>query len=57
MGKFDLSAKRGMIKFEDIAKDYLDYSQANKKSYGRDTTSFKHLTPYFQGKKLSQITP
>ncbi len=55
-GRYDFK-KENSIKLQDFAKDYLEYSRANKKSFKRDITSLNALLPYFEGKKLSQIKP
>ena len=47
------------VKFEDYAKEHLEYQKANKKpkAYERDVSSLKHLTEHFEGLYLSKITP
>lgn len=47
------------IKFEDYAKEYLEYQKTNKKpkAYERDVSSLKHLTEHFEGLYLSKIAP
>ena len=44
--------------FEKICKEYLQFSKTNKtkKSYERDILSIKHLSEYFSGKLLEEIT-
>lgn len=51
--------KSQKIRFEDFAKEYLEYSKVNKKpnSYTRDKSSFGHLIPHFKGMALSSIKP
>ncbi len=46
------------VLFEDFAKDYLEYSRANKakKSWERDIASVKHLLSYFGGLVLPDIS-
>ncbi len=46
------------VLFEDFAKDYLEYSKANKakKSYERDVVSLKHLSAFFGDSILSNIS-
>jgi integrase len=46
-------------RFEAFAKDYLEWSKANKKprSYERDGTSLVALRSFFTGKNLSDISP
>jgi len=45
------------IRFEDFAKEYLDYAKINKRSWTRDESSLKRLIPHFKDKLLSKITP
>ena len=45
------------IRFEDFAKEYLDYAKINKRSWGRDESSLKRLLPFFGNMLLSKITP
>lgn len=45
------------IRFEDFAKEYLDYAKINKRSWGRDESSLKRLLPHFKDMLLSKITP
>lgn len=44
------------IRFEDFAKEYLDYAKINKRSWGRDESSLKRLLPFFGNCLLSKIT-
>jgi integrase len=44
------------IRFEDFAKEYLDYAKINKRSWGRDESSLKRLLPHFKDILLSKIT-
>lgn len=58
-GEYLGAGKPRKVLFEDYAKEYLDYSKANKsrRSYERDVTSLRtSLFPYFKGKCLSDIT-
>jgi len=43
------------IRFEDFAKEYLDYAKINKRSWGRDESSLKRLLPFFGNMLLSKI--
>lgn len=44
--------------FETFAQDFLRlYAKQNKKSWGRDEISLKHLTAFFKNALLSNITP
>ena len=45
------------IRFDDFAKEYLDYAKVNKRSWGRDESSLKRLLPLFGDLVLSKITP
>lgn len=44
------------IRFEDFAKEYLDYAKINKRSWGRDQTSLNKLIPFLGDTLLSKIT-
>ncbi len=46
------------ISFEELAKQYLPYAQTNKtpRSYERDVTNLKALTPHFAG-LITEIKP
>jgi len=50
-------AKSLKIRFDDFMKEYLAYSEVNKKpnSYKRDISSSKHLLRYFEDSLLSKI--
>lgn len=56
-GKYNLKRKKSTVKFTDFTETYLEYSQANKKSYRRDVSCIKALTRYFKSKLLSEISP
>lgn len=47
------------ILFEDFAEQYLNYAKANKarSTFRRDQVSVDHLTEFFKGKYLFEITP
>lgn len=45
------------IRFEDFAKEYLEYQKTNITSWGRDESSLKRLLPFFGDMLLSKITP
>jgi integrase len=49
--------KEKKIRFEDFAKEYLEYSKINKRSWLRDETSLKNLLPFFKDVLLSKINP
>lgn len=55
-GKF-LDRKRILrVRFEDYAADYLEYSKANKRNYGRERYTMRHLLKAFGGRWLGEIT-
>ncbi|MCD6219046.1 tyrosine-type recombinase/integrase [Candidatus Calescamantes bacterium] len=57
-GKFLDKRKKERIRFRDFAKEFLEvYSKPNKRSWKRDEISIKHLSKFFGGKYLSEITP
>ena len=47
----------GKTRFEDFAKEYLEYAKINKKSWERDECVLKRLVPHFGDLVLSKITP
>jgi integrase len=49
--------RESKILFEVLAKDYIEYAEANKKSWKRDVASLKNLNPFFKGIRISKITP
>ena len=49
--------RESKILFEVLAKDYIEYAKANKKSWKRDVASLKNLNPFFKGIRISKITP
>ena len=55
-GEFKFKRER-KIRFEDFAKEYLEYSKVNKKSWRSDKVSLNRLVPFFKGMRLSKITP
>jgi integrase len=56
-GKYEIRKAVSSPRFEDFAKEYLEYSKANKRSWTRDRTSIKNLLKQFRGYKLHGITP
>ena len=56
-GKYNFKKEKRSPLFEDFAKEYMDYSRANKKSFTRDITSLNKLKPFFKGEKLCDISP
>lgn len=53
---FDIKKDKITI-FDEILKDFMEYSKNNKRSYSRDELIAKHLLPLFGGKRLCEITP
>jgi len=49
--------KEKKIRFEDFAKNYLEYAKVNKRSWLRDESSLKNLIPFFKDMVLSKINP
>ena len=49
--------KEKKTRFEDFAKEYLEYAKLNKRSWLRDETSLKNLLPLFKDMLLSKINP
>ena len=47
--------KNRKIRFEDFAKEYLEYARINKRSWGRDESSLKRLLAFFKDMLLSTI--
>lgn len=56
-GKFLDIERKLKVRFEDFAKEYMEYSKANKRSWKRDVVSLKNLLPVFGDKYLAEITP
>ena len=56
-GKYNLKSDTKSPRFEDYAKVYLTYSMSSKRSYDSDVSTFKALSAFFEGYKLSKITP
>lgn len=55
---YGFGRKKPEVLFEDHAKEFLElYSKQNKRSWQRDEISLAHLTEFFKGKYLSEITP
>ncbi|MBL7084252.1 MAG: site-specific integrase [Candidatus Aminicenantes bacterium] len=45
------------IRFDNFAKEYLEYAKINKKSWSRDESSLKRLLPFLGDLLLSKIAP
>jgi integrase len=43
--------------FDELAREFLGYAKANKRSWVRDEVSIRILTEVFGGKRLTEITP
>jgi len=55
---YGFGRKKVEVLFEDHAKEFLElYSKQNKRSWKRDEIMLAHLTEFFRGKYLSEITP
>lgn len=54
-GKFDIAQTEKRILFTKLAERFMEYSEANKKSYERDITSIKYLSRAFGDKNIHQI--
>ena len=54
-GKFDIAQTEKKIPFTKLAERFIEYSEANKKSYERDITSIKFLNKHFGDKSIQQI--
>ena len=55
-GKFDIQDSKHSISFSRMAEEYMIYSEKNKKSYRTDKGRLGILIPYFEYKKLNDIT-
>ena len=55
-GKYALRKRKDVL-FDVWAETYLEWSKLNKRSWERDLASLKHLTPFFKGKLLIDISP
>jgi len=56
-GKFNIEKLKPSPRFGQFAEDFLEWSQANKRSFVRDQSLVKNLRGAFSGKLLSEITP
>src|SRR5712691_3805127 len=58
-GRYSAPAKKPSPLFEDIAAEYLQYYQANRrpKSLERHQMAFQALKPFFGGHRLADISP
>ena len=54
--KLDI-VKEKRVTLKELVKDYLEYSKQNKRSYGRDEISTKHLLDFFGNARVKDITP
>ena len=56
-GRFDIAQTKTYPTFTKLIEQYLEWSKAHKKSYERDTTSVKHLRPFFGNRRINDINP
>jgi integrase len=56
-GKYDIEDSTHSITFSKMAEIYRAYSEKNKKSFRTDKGRLRKLEPYFEYKKLHNITP
>jgi len=54
-GTFKMVHKRKRMPFSMLTEKYLEYSQANKRSYKRDLSIMKNLSRYFGNRTVEQI--
>jgi integrase len=54
--KFKIADLQPNMYFSQLAEEYLAYAKENKKSWKRDETSLKHLKPFFENRRLAEIT-
>ncbi len=57
-GKYDNVVNKKAIRFEQLIQRYLEYVETYKTyhSYERDVTSAKHLSRFFKGKPINNLT-
>src|ERR671922_241187 len=54
---FDVK-KEGKVSFEELAQDFLRFChERDRRSLNRAETSVKHLSTFFGGKRIAEITP
>jgi integrase len=58
-GRYELPSKKPSPLFKDMAAEYLQYYQSNRRprSAERHEMSYRALKPFFSEKRLSEITP
>lgn len=56
-GRYSLDKAKKPISFEKLVERFLEYSEANKRSWKRDICATDVFLKYLSGKKLSDITP
>lgn len=56
-GKFSIQDVRRAITFGVLAEIYIEHAKDTKKSWKRDITSLKNILPFFENKRLSEISP
>ncbi len=56
-GKFKIQDAKPSPRFEEFAKQFLEWSRANKRSWLRDESLVAHLVRFFRGRTLAEISP
>ncbi len=56
-GKFKTKKQNVIPTFAEFSKEYIEYAKGNKKSWDRDMYAIRKLLPYFDNKKLTEISP
>lgn len=55
-GKYTLAEDIGEMLFKDLVKKFIDYSKSNKLSHKTDESRLKHISEFFNNKKLREIS-
>jgi len=55
-GRFKLEAIKPSPRFEEVVKDFLEWSRANRRSWKWDQDRVKPLLRFFYGKTMADIT-
>jgi len=56
-GRFDIAQTKTYPTVDKLMEQYLEWSKAHKKSYERDTTSAKHVRPFFGNRRINDVSP
>lgn len=56
-GRFKLQPKRNVPRIDEFVSRYWQYVKANKRGYKVERYRIRRLARFFQGKRLSEITP